>query len=182
MPCYVLIPLRSSVSLEKLTTLVDQDIYEKYKYTNKGKLRVWYAICLNKKLQRYDVYINIDRKQKLLSRLIMDAQKGELVDHKNRDSLDNRRSNLRTVTSKQSQWNVRKIKGTRFPYKGVRLTTTSSGKIRYIVEINLSNKLTRPKSLGAFNTPEDAARAYDRWVIQNRDEFAYTNFPRSDYL
>jgi len=39
--------------------------------------------------------------------------------------------------------------------------------------------------LGLFTATEEgkieAARAYDRWVIQHRDANAYTNFPRSDY-
>lgn len=35
--------------------------------------------------------------------------------------------------------------------------------------------------VGCFRDKVEAARAYDRWVIQHHGATAYTNFPRSDY-
>jgi hypothetical protein len=46
-------------------------------------------------------------KQTVLSRFVMDAKKGQIVDHRNRDPKDNRRSNLRIVTHRQNSLNKR---------------------------------------------------------------------------
>ena len=59
---------------------------------------------------------------KRMHRLILNAKKGEIVDHINRDGLDNRRQNLRIVNFAQNRMNARKIaKGTSI-YKGVYFT------------------------------------------------------------
>jgi HNH endonuclease len=42
-----------------------------------------------------------------MHRLIIGAKPGDIVDHINRDTLDNRRANLRVVTPAQSVWNRR---------------------------------------------------------------------------
>jgi hypothetical protein len=43
-----------------------------------------------------------------LSRFVMNAQKGEIVDHINRNRLDNRRKNLRIVTPRQNGLNKKR--------------------------------------------------------------------------
>ena len=60
-----------------------------------------------------------DSKIVRLHRLIMDAPDGLLVDHRNGDSLDNRRSNLRLATHSQNQCNKRKRKNTSSRFSGV---------------------------------------------------------------
>ena len=37
------------------------------------------------------------------------------------------------------------------------------------------------KVIGTFSTEEDAAKAYDREALAAWGDFAYLNFPRSDY-
>ena len=54
-----------------------------------------------------------------LHRLIMNAPDGLLVDHKNGDSLDNRRANLRLATHSQNQCNKRKKANTSSRFMGV---------------------------------------------------------------
>jgi hypothetical protein len=46
-----------------------------------------------------------NKKYYALPRLILNAKKGEIIDHINRDPLDNRRCNLRIVTARQSNLN-----------------------------------------------------------------------------
>lgn len=75
--------------------IVDDDIYEKYK---------------NKKMHcTASGYIVLGR-DKLLHREIMNPPKGMVIDHKNHNTLDNRRNNLRICTQAENTRN-RKSKG-----------------------------------------------------------------------
>ncbi len=54
-----------------------------------------------------------------MHRQIMDPPKGKVVDHKNRNRLDNTRINLRVCTHAENTQNARNIQGTYSRYKGV---------------------------------------------------------------
>lgn len=104
----------------------------------------------------------------LMHRLILNPDKGVEVDHINHNTLDNRRSNLRLVTSRQNHWNRPKrenTKGSRF--KGVH---PMRKKFRAIIRVNNKNLI-----LGLFENEKDAANAYDNAAIINFGEFACTN-------
>lgn len=107
--------------------------------------------------------------------------KGLQVDHINGDPLDNRRENLRLVTSKENNWNVGPNKTNTSGYVGV--VWHKRGQKWYARAWGTCEQTgkSKLKSLGLYNDKEEAARAYDRWVIDNRDEHAYTNFPREEY-
>jgi hypothetical protein len=49
-----------------------------------------------------------------LSRFVMDAKQGQIIDHRNRDRLDNRRKNLRIVTKRQNCLNKKYKNGSGF--------------------------------------------------------------------
>lgn len=102
-----------------------------------------------------------------MHRLIMNAPKGALVDHINRDRLDNRRTNLRFATAQQQSVNSNP-RPARVPYKGVSL---HYGK--YAARITVNGEL---RLLGSHDTAEAAARAYDEVALAEWGEFARLNF------
>lgn len=107
----------------------------------------------------------------IMHRVIADAPKGMLVDHKNGDSLDNRASNLRLCTHRENMWNSRRPKTNTTGYTGI--SRTSSG--RWKAQIGHKGVFL---FLGArFPTAEAAALAYDAKAKELRGEFARLNFP-----
>jgi len=105
----------------------------------------------------------------LMHRFILEASPTQMVDHRNRKSLDNRRSNLRKCTRSQ---NNRNSKG-RGKYKGIR-TETRGNQIRYQARIWYKNKRV---CLGSFKTKKEAAEGYDKAAKKYYGEFACLNFP-----
>ncbi len=95
------------------------------------------------------------RKRRLVGmhRFILGLPKG-IVDHINRDGLDNRRSNLRVGTMSQNLMNQRKICTSNSPYKGIHFDKWSG---RWQARIQMSRK---KYTLGRFDTPEEARDAY----------------------
>lgn len=103
-----------------------------------------------------DVYI-------AMHRLITNAKKGEIVDHINRIKTDNRRENLRIVSSLINCLNRNKSKNKLSKYKGV--TKNSNG---WQVSVN-------GKYFGTYKSEIDAAIAYDKKVIEIFGNAASTN-------
>lgn len=106
-----------------------------------------------------------------LHRLILGLGEGQEADHINRDTLDNRRSNLRVATRTQNIWNRSSGEGFASPFKGV--SRRKSGK--WVARITINGKRV---SLGYFWSEEEAAKAYDRAALENFGEFAYLNFTK----
>lgn len=97
-----------------------------------------------------------------LYREIMQAQKGEIVDHINRDVLDNRKCNLRIVTVKQNNWNAT-------PNKGVTYDNRNNGRKKRWQSIVQSDGRRFEKR---FMTKEEAEADYRKRVVKLRGEYA----------
>lgn len=107
-----------------------------------------------------------------MHREIMGEPKGYLVDHKNRNSLDNRRDNLRRATHSQNACNRSKRKTkTTSRYIGVYFQK-SAGK--WATFIRNKGKKTW---LGYYVNEVEAAKAYDAAARKYHGEFASLNFP-----
>jgi hypothetical protein len=113
----------------------------------------------------------------LLSRYIMHACRGEIVDHKNRNPLDNRRCNLRIVNSRQNMLN-RKIKNN----TGLIGVTAHLNDGKFYLRANFRANKTKRLRFNCPDTPFNrilAALAHDKFVLQaGEEEYAPLNFPR----
>src|ERR1051325_7155714 len=88
---------------------VDDDLFD---YLNQWK---WH---FDGGYARRNIYTNGKQTHILMHRLIMNAKDGELVDHRNCDTLDNRKENLRICNRSANAMNMRKHRGSSV-YKGV---------------------------------------------------------------
>jgi len=95
-----------------------------------------------------------------------------LVDHRDGNGLNNRRSNLRDVTGTQNAANQRKRVGRSLSrYKGV---TWHRRDHKWKAQIKDGS---RRRHIGNFINEDDAARAYDAAALAAWGEFALLNFP-----
>lgn len=116
---------------------------------------------------------NTDRKLYRLHNLILPCKKGEKIDHKNQNKLDNRRENLRICTQAQNNRNVRKINLTSVSkFKGVRPSKTKN---KWSARIRVEGKQLH---LGTFSSETEAAEKYDDAAHYYHREFASLNFPK----
>lgn len=116
-----------------------------------------------------------------MHRLIMELEginiKGQLIDHKNQNSLDNRVDNLRLVNISQNLQNASKHKDAKHSiYKGV-FPIKLKNKTKYRASIFIDSKVTH---LGHFDNEIDAAKMYDKVAIQYFGEYASINFPQEN--
>lgn len=147
-------------------TIVDDDVYEwasklKWHLSAKGyvtRSKMVFDPVLGKKVQ----------KAGRLHREILGEPK-EIIDHINRDPLDNRRENLRIVTQSQNMMNVGLIKSNKSGFRGVHYQTNSG---RYVAKVTCNNK---PYFIGAFKDPVEAARAYNAKAKELHGEYAWLN-------
>lgn len=108
-------------------------------------------------------------KREFLHRIIMEAGIGDIVDHKNRDTLDNRKENLRICTQSQNCANsAKKLSSNK--YKGVTFHKRLN-KFSVRLMVNYKNLY-----FGLFRNEIDAAKKYDEVAKKYFGEFARTNF------
>jgi hypothetical protein len=108
-----------------------------------------------------------------MHRCVIKVPAGRVADHINHNGLDNRKVNLRPVTSAQNGRHKKKINTkSRSMYKGIyydrhggvwRARITCNGRVIY---------------LGSFKDEIEAAKTYDQAAKKYHGEFAGLNFPQ----
>lgn len=114
------------------------------------------------------VSTHVDRKQILFHRLIM-GDKAEAIDHINHKLFDNRKLNLRAVTTQQNSMNASLSKNNTSGITGV--TWHSRDKVWY-ARIKVDYKYIH---LGYFNNFEDAIKARKEAEEKYFGEYSYDN-------
>lgn len=145
---------------ETTVDLADWPSVSRYRWCAHKRQRTWYAVT------------NTGKKSVSLHQILMPAQGCLTPDHRDRNGLNNRRSNLRYATNREQTFNTSKHKdavGSKF--KGVSFDTSRG---LFLARISMNGK---SKNLGRFKNEIDAARAYDSAARNSRGSFAYLNFP-----
>jgi hypothetical protein len=108
------------------------------------------------------VVANVGRKMIYLHRLILNAKKGEVVDHRSGNTFDARRSNLRKVTKRQNCANRANLHPANTSgHRGVSFCKQTK-RWKAVVKINFKQHW-----LGRFDTVEQAAAAAKAYRLAN---------------
>lgn len=149
--------------------------YEVFVDTADLKRLYWFEWVLSRPKGRESFHVRATKRGPRLHRLVMDAPEDRVVDHIDQDPLNNRKSNLRLATMAENVANTGARQSTRdgdptCGFKGVSLCRRSG---RYRAQIFIEGK---SRSLGYFDSPEQAAKVYDAAAFDTWGEFAVLNF------
>lgn len=160
------VKIMTPAGIEIIIDESDQQIISGYNWCSLKRKNTFYAVAEFKE--------DGERKHIFMHRLIMGVTNPSVyIDHKNRNGLDNRRSNLRECTHSQNMRNQIRKERSYTKYKGVYLEKGRMNRARpFIAKIAFNKK---PIFLGSFATDLEAAIAYNKAAIQYHGEFARLN-------
>jgi hypothetical protein len=140
----------------------DYDLVMQYKWYARIDINTIYTISSNKRADGRHQTISMHR-------LIMNAQKGQYVDHIDGNGMNNCRENLRICTCSENQYNSFKRANASSKYKGVGWHKASNS---YQARIQVENKRIH---IGCFSTEKEAAIARNEAAIKYHGKFARLN-------
>lgn len=141
-----------------MVAIVDDDDFERV-----SRLR-WYAHWSGRRwYARHERRESGTRVRLYMHRLLAS---GAEVDHWDGDGLNNRRANLRPATRSQNLANISQRADSQQPYKGIFMRPSGRWGVR-----------VQGKTVGTFDSPDLAARAYDSAARRVFGAFARLNFP-----
>lgn len=152
-----------------------QEVDGKYEVSNDGRVRNAKTKREMRQRPNQDGYMAVNFwfnnkvMTRLVHRLVIDAPKGILVDHKNSVRFDNREDNLRLCSSTNNARHRKPRKKKIIKYKGVYLDGS-----RWRASIYVEGKHV---NLGSYHVAENAALAYDNAARKYFGEFAWVNYP-----
>lgn len=144
----------------------DFDYLNQWKWYSQRRHRGFYAVrkeSLNKGRVNDRYIIKMHR---VIMGVIDDPK--IMVDHKDVDSLNNQKNNLRLCTNAQNGYNTRPNINSASKYKGVTTISRVNGGKRWRASC-------ARKHLGSFYTEEQAAIAYNKAAKEMYGEFAWLN-------
>lgn len=144
--------------------IIDSDDYLKVKNYCWRKDAHGYIVANNKK----------DNNSIKIYRLIMNANKGDVIDHINQDKTNNRKSNLRFVTKSQNNTNIKRRKDNKSGYTGVKYDKRN---LKWKAQISYNNKRIH---LGTYDKIEDAINARRNAELKIHKEYS-GEINRKDY-
>lgn len=152
------------LSLGKNAFVDDEDFeyLKQFRWHAKDKRGVFYAAGR----------IRVNGKQVLayMHRVVLKAEAGQFVDHKDGNPLNNQKSNLRFCTRSENMMNRRRRCKGASKYKGVCFNKEAK---KWAASLSINNKNI---FLGYFLKEDDAAQAYDRKAKELYGDFANLNF------
>lgn len=104
----------------------------------------------------------------LMHRFILNPHSSAIIDHKDRNPLNNQRDNLRLCTQSQNQKNRKPNINSSSAFKGI--TKTQQGKWR--VRVTIDGVRT---NFGTFSDEIEAVKMYDRVAKKYYGEYGYIN-------
>lgn len=150
-----------------LVAIVDDKDFEelsKYKWSASHDGKSFYA-C-----RSFGYKDGKQKKIKMHRQILGDKCVGLQVDHINMNTLDNRRENLRACTKSQNMMNRGKTAKNTSGFKGAKKWHKGG----FVASITVMQKV---KTIGYYDTVEEAARAYDEAAKRLHGEYARLNFP-----
>ena len=117
--------------------------------------------------QGYIVSSSMNKTYVRLHRFILNINDERIIDHKNRDKTDNRKTNLRIATNQQNNIN----RGTpRNSTTGVKGVSKSKNGEKYVAQIGKDGRVIY---IGTYDTIEEARQARNKKEIELFGEFAF---------
>jgi len=152
---------------------VDDDDFEKL---SKHK---WYAVVSKtKNLKRVYavrmVRLGVNKRETIrMHRDILGIRDNNIkTDHKDHDTLNNQKSNIRQCTSSQNSLNIPSKIGSTSKYVGVSYIGEIKRKQKWLAKIEIQGKC---HWIGRFYSEHDAAIARDEYILKNNLEFPKLN-------